>query len=254
MKLDYFKLIAERLSICESAVAKDGIRYRGSHTYENGYHYNNPGNEHQMWQNAKVPSVVISKDLNDTEPWDIRGETGLKNHVSTPTIGCRWYRNLMRYEYLIYSSIVFDFRPPFEVLRDIDLIKFFNSSASARINCKKVPGGGSCPDNVLKEHIDLYGDIVREQISDLDAKIITIAGCSGNVILDNIVRPVYTDLKKINDWIYYSSSKDVIVINGYNPNPRFRKDKDCYNELRGALEHFSTTPEYQRFRINHGLI
>ncbi|MDE7410143.1 MAG: hypothetical protein K2N09_09000 [Muribaculaceae bacterium] len=243
MNNQVFQKIADRLNLPSDAIGSDGIKFRGNGPTisETGYWSNESGDELIRWHLSRVRILELTKDLNDTEVWDIRTETGLKNHVSIPTIGCRWYHNLMRWEYLLNEFANGRTLPEFTKLDENTLINSFNSVSSARINCKKTAGCGSCPDNVLKEHIARYGDVILEQIQTFPKKpnIILIGGCSGNIILKKIVKELYSNLQIFaNGWIHYSEKERIIVINGYNPNPRYRKDKDVYGELRNNLLQF----------------
>ncbi len=238
------KKIAQRLNLPLDAIGIDGIKFRGNGPMisETGYWSRESGNELELWQLTKIRILELTKDINDSEVWDIRAETGLKNHTSNPTIGCRWYRNLMRWEFLLSEFANDRPLPEFEKLNEQELINNFNSINSARINCKKTVGGGSCKDTVLREHIRCYGDLICEQIKNTtpNPNIILIGGCSGNIILNEIVKKLYPNLIKFDKegWIYYSESERIVVINGYNPNPRYRKDKDIYEQLRNALIEF----------------
>lgn len=235
--------IAKRLNLTTDDIGIDGIKFRGTEPVfcETGYWHRESGDEINQWLMDDVRILELTKDLNDSEVWDIRAETGLKNHIPTPTIGCRWYHNLMRWEFLLYEYANNRPLPVFTQLNEDILIRSFNSVSSARINCKKTVGGGKCSDSVLRKHISIYGDLICKQILDFpkNPNIILIGGCSGNIILNNIVKKLYPNLHMFgNGWIHYSEIDRIMVINGYNPNPRYRKDKDVYDELRDELLHF----------------
>lgn len=230
------------MNLCTEEIGLDGVKFRGNGPIisETGYWSNETGDELIQWLRTYVRILELTKDLNDSEVWDIRAETGLKNHVSTPTVGCRWYRNLMRWEYLLYEFANGRLLHEFDQLDEETLIRSFNSISSARINCKKTAGCGTCPDSELRRHIRIYGDLVRKQIQELNPNVILIGGCSGNIILNKIVKELYPDLQRFDKegWIYYSESKRIIVINGYNPNPIGKIDKDVYDAMRNALLQF----------------
>ena len=242
--------ISKRINVCEDNIGLDGIKFRGkSPVYsETGFWHREPGDEIELWKNSNFKLLELTKDLNDDEVWDIRAETGLKNHINTPVIGNRWYRNLMTFEYLLFSMFVKGEIPAFDSLADDKLISSFNSVTSARINCKKTAGGGECPRSILNYHIKAYGDLIRRQICELKPTLIYIGGCDGNIILDKIVRPIYIDLHpaESSGWIYISETAQVVVINGFNPGMR-RSLEEVYVELSSALKSFATTTNYSNY-------
>lgn len=248
-----FYQIAQRLNLEVPLIGMDGIKYRGKGPYQlsNGYWSRESGNEKELWHKSDFRYVEITKDLNDDEVWDIRCESGLRPLVPDMQIGCLWYRNLMRWEFLIRNFFEAGLLPEFETLTETALIESFNSSPAARINCKKTVGKGSCPNVVLRSHIKIYGDLIQKQIKDLEGNIHLIGGCSENIILNSIAKRIWPNLQPVEStegWIYYSADDNVIVINGYNPNPRFKKALDCYNQLRTALINLSNTKEYYLFK------
>lgn len=243
-------IISRRINVCIDNIGLDGIKFRGKGPIysETGFWHREPGNEKELWDNSNFRLLELTKDLNDDEVWDIRAETGLKNHTATPTIGHRWYRNLMTFEYLLSAMFVDGKLPSFSSLTDEQLISSFNSSISARINCKKTAGGGECPRSVLNYHIKAYGDLIRQQIIELNPTLIYIGGCDGNLLLDKIVKDVYQDLLSVDPsgWIHVSESSHVVVINGYNPGMR-KNLQTVYNEMSEALRYFATTPSYRNY-------
>lgn len=248
--------ISKRINICEDNIGLDGIKFRGEGPIysETGFWRREPGNEINMWNHSNFRLLELTKDVNDDEVWDIRAETGLKNHVSTPVIGNRWYRNLMTFEYLLFNVFVAGEIPPFNSLADDELIRSFNSISSARINCKKTVGGGECPRSVLNYHINAYGDLVRQQISRLKPTLIYIGGCDGNIILNKIVEPLYIDLRpaESSGWIYISEMEQAVIINGFNPGVR-KNLETVYNEMSAALRYFAATNSYNNFIGDHAL-
>lgn len=248
--------IARRLCVSTDSVGLDGIIYRNGEGPRclYGFWENQSGCEQEMWHNSPFRPLVLTKDLNDEFLWDIRAETGLKPHCSEKVIGNRFYRNLMSWSYLIWAAIVNGELPKCDELIDAVLIDHFNSKPAARINCKKTIGTGKCPDSILREHINIYGDLVRMQIGNIFPNFIFIGGCSGNIILDRIVKPLYPDLICIDKglWVYYSKEKHTVVVNGVHPSYWIRPQKK-YDELREAMNAFIQTPYYNDFISFYGI-
>lgn len=248
--------ISKRIRMCEDNIGLDGIKFRGPGPLysESGFWYRESSNEKPIWEQSNFRLLEITKDLNDDEVWDIRTETGLQNHKVEPTIGHKWYRNLMTFEHLLIKMFLCGTIPEFLSLTDEELINSFNTSSTARINCKKTAGGGECPRRVLNYHIRAYGDILRQQVIDLNPNAIYIGGCDGNLILNKVVRPIYEDLQTVepSKWIYYSETKQTVIVNGYNPGMRRNLEK-VYNEMVNALRSFVHTEHYNNFITTHSL-
>ena len=60
-------------------IAPDGLLYRGAFSYEDGYWSRRPGDEEGRWERAERRVLILTKDLNDEEAWDVRCETGRRN-------------------------------------------------------------------------------------------------------------------------------------------------------------------------------
>ena len=72
-----------------------------------------PGNENNLWCNSCKRLMILTKDLNDDELWDIRQESGGRYHMSVNVIpqekelrykGVPFYRRLNRWVYGIYKE------------------------------------------------------------------------------------------------------------------------------------------------------
>lgn len=256
--MNFVEKISHRLNISPELIGLDGIKFRGKgpEISETGFWSRSSGTEESVWTNSRIRLLEITKDLNDEEVWDIRAETGLKNHNTTQQIGCRWYEQLMQWEFLILKFLNERIFPEYNTLNSQLLIGAFNSSVTARINCKKTAGKGKCPDKILNEHIALYGDIITDQINGLKPNVIYIGGCSKNIILNKIVKRAYPDLVQAESsgWIYYSYASKVIVINGYNPGIFNKKSEVIFNELKHALSLFKSEAAYKDFSTHNSSI
>ena len=181
-------------------IAYDGLLYRGAFAYDSGYWSRLPGNATAGWQHAPQRILILTKDLNDTEAWDIRAETGRQNHSGADhiLITAPFYKNLMRWVYgILHTSPGIPF-PAFDAINRQDLYQpFYDHAPIARVNCKKQPGGS-----------DLIKDFVRETL--------------------------LPDLRRINDWIYRSPSTRQTLINSYHPSYRGMTHRDLYTSLLTA--------------------
>ena len=121
---------------------------------------------------------------------------------------------------------------PWDKVNDVTFCdKVWNETAVARINLKKNDGGASIDTAVLASFAEKYKDLIVSQIKLHDANIIVCCGGSSyikNFVVDNI----YNDAEKLNNWIYYSQSKNVWIIDSYHMNPRSATtDEALYNDM-----------------------
>lgn len=76
--LDEWRRFAESKHDAEE-FSEDGLLWRGLIYYADGSWHRREGNEEELWLNAKRRLLILTKDLNDTEAWNIRQETGRQN-------------------------------------------------------------------------------------------------------------------------------------------------------------------------------
>lgn len=206
--------------------ALDGIMFRGEidqyFTNENE-RYSNPEKENELWENAPVRYLFLTKDQNagdeeEKEAWDVRSETGRSNTDSC-SIRSRFYRNLM---YILYGLInSTDTLCGYEDFTNEQAIQAYDSAPLARINVKKQAGGSSIDNNTLKKCIERDKEFLIEQISALDADVLICCGYSesiedtGNIILNFLIKNIY-NFTRINEWIYYDDKTKKVAINAWH--------------------------------------
>ncbi len=218
----------------EVKIAYDGLHNKGKFQYsEDGFWSREPsGDEEMKWKNSKLRLLFLTKDLNDDEAWDIRYETGRKNGTSTPQVTALFCKNMMRIAAGI-NSFANNSRLDYESVEEVPYT-IFDNMTTARINCKKQPGGGSISHKRLKTFMDVYADLLTRQIINLDANVIVCCGGS-SLIKDFVAAHCYTDLVKKNDWVYVSPSTGKIVIDSYHLSYHFITEEDFYNQMMTAL-------------------
>ena len=226
----------------EGEIANDGLHNKGRFQYsEDGFWSREPsGDEEWMWKASRMRLLFLTKDLNDDEAWDIRYETGRKNGTAYPQVTALFYKNMMRITTGLRIWVLYDKVEDYDGVENYSQSTFFNALATARINCKKQPGGGSISNERLKTYIDAYTDLLTKQIVNLDANVIVCCGGS-SMIKDFVAEHCYTDIVKKNDWIYVSSSTGKIVIDSYHLSYHFISEKDFYNQMMKALESSGVT-------------
>ena len=155
----------------ETKFADDGIMYRGKiEQIENGTErYSNKELENRIWNDAPLRILFLTKDQNAgsdeaCEAWDVRGETGNLSYT--------FFRNLM---YQLYGLV--HAKPEFLVdyndFTNAQAIELYNTFPIARINAKKEAGTSSIMNQTLRDYIERDKDLLKEQILNLDADIIS---------------------------------------------------------------------------------
>ena len=220
----------------------DGILYRGNVIYSNtGGWVHERGNEEELWEHSSKRILFITKDLNDDGAWDIRAETGRKNHSGKDNVlidtSSKFCKN---YLYQVYGlgNITAEHFVDYDSFSDKEAIQYFDKCTLSRINVKKQLGKGSIEDKVLVEYINKYSDFLKRQILLLDADI--IVSCGSKIF--NFIKEYCYNLEKINEWIYYDSSLNKVVINSWHPSYHFISHKDFYTEM---------VTNYYEFLQNH---
>lgn len=100
----------------------------------------------------------------------------------------------------------------------LDEVKeFFNTQPFALIECKKLPGDDNLGDDVLKQHLRDYGDLLKQEIDILNPNIII---CTNQHIYDFIIKKYTKDeLECIDGYnsIRFHPLTGTIVLCSYHP-------------------------------------
>ena len=240
----------------EADFAPDGMLYRGKIEFNDngvGYKPRTLGNAAQQWDNAPKRLLILTKDLNDNEGgWDIRYDTGRvydagKFKVRTSLL--RFYTNMTLWAYALLDAAegnpidVYDMTPSWDQLRE-----HYETAPIARVNCKKTVGTEKCPNSLLRDHLKTYGDLLLKQIEMYDADIILCCGGS-NLIKDFVKETYLPDLEVVidTDWIYYSKSRNKLVVNSYHPSYPGCTPEHMYESMMGDMGKFiNQCPEFTK--------
>lgn len=268
-----FKKWAKHLNQDETEFCPNGgLLFRGNfflnQPNDNGiYTWNREeGEEEKLWENTSRRIMILTKDLNDVELWDIRKESGGRNKVNTSIVldeeitysGIAFYRKLNRWIYGIYNSTC-TLPVPFNQVKDRKKMgQFYEQVPLVRINCKQEIGTSSILNTELNNAIQGNKDFLIEQINMYEPNIILCCGYreheskTGNVILNFIIENIYQDLELIPDteeWCYYSKKNNIIAINSYHPTATEDSDEGLYENL---VRNFSKALCYQNKIIKNG--
>ena len=237
--LDEWRRFAESKHDAEE-FSEDGLLWRELIYYADGSWHRREGNEEELWLNAKRRLLILTKDLNDTEAWNIRQETGRQNTaVFSYQYGAPFIKNLRMWTYGLLHTTSEEV-PDFKTVRNMELSgPFFETAPIAHVNCKKQCGGSSITNRLLSLYLNDYADFLKKQIALYDANIILCCGCVNgkNLILDFVRSQYLTDLQVVpdtGDWIYYSPATEKWVINSYHPSARIGYE-ECYVGMMNAF-------------------
>ena len=224
-----------------------GLLFRGDFglndiNEENRYTWNrSEGNEEELWCKSPKRLMILTKDLNDPNGWDIREESGGRCQLKEKDediqyLGIGFYRKLNRWVYGILKEKNGSY-PPFEDVTNYEEMgHFYESAPLVRINCKIETGGPTVENQVLIDSMNRHKDFLIEQIKLYHANIIFCGGFQSgyNAIFDFIKNNIFKDLRAVPDtdgWIYYSQEHNIVVIESYHPSIRYYADEFLYEEL-----------------------
>ncbi len=217
-------------------LAVDGLLFRGKPQYYDGSWHREKDEEEAQWAKARRSLLILTKDLNDEEAWDIRHETGRYNTVVfNYDRAMPFYKNLRMWSYGLLNATA-DGYPDYSIASNQQIVgPHYESAPIARVNCKKQVGGGSISNATLKSYLETYAQFLVEQIGIYKASIILCCGNSGeqNLILDFVKSQCLPDLEYVPDsdgWVYYSPSTKTIVIDSFHPSARIGYE-ETYNQM-----------------------
>jgi len=230
-------------------ITKDGLLYRGDMWFDGFNQVSKPGDEEQQWTDAGLRMLVLTKELNEDDGWDIRGESG---RVPSPRLTCRtaqrFFPNL---ELWVYGLMNIPDRKVMTFSRadnQTRLQGFYENAPIVRINCKKQPDIKSASNMVMQKYLRDYSDLLAEQITLYDSDIILCIGGQG-VMVKFLAEYVYKDLEQFNEHIWFSPSSGVVVVKQYHPNYNVYSRKDMYTSLMNDYQAFlKANPAFPRQR------
>lgn len=230
-------------------ITKDGLLNRGELRFDGLNQVHRPGDEEQLWEDAGMRLLVLTKELDDEDCWDVRAETG---RVPTPHMtnrtAQRFYPNLELWVYGLLTIPERKVMPFSRADNPTRLQGFYENAPIARVNCKKQPDTKAASNAVLQKYMDNYADLLREQINLYGADIILCLGGQG-IMVDFLRKHVYSDLEPFNAHCYYSQEANVLVAKHYHPNYNVYSRKEMYTALMRDYQAFlKATPDIPSLR------
>ena len=222
-------------------ITRDGLLYRGEMWFDGFNQVCRRANEEQLWDDAGMRMLVLTKELNEDDGWDIRGESG---RVPSPRLTCRtaqrFFPNLELWVYGLMNIPERKTIPFSRADNPTRLQGFYENAPIARVNCKKQPDIRTASNTVLQKYMENYADLLAEQIALYNADIILCLGGQG--IMVNFIRQhIYNDLEEVNPHCHFSPSAGVLVVRQYHPNYNVYSRSDMYTSMIKDYQAFLKT-------------
>lgn len=226
-------------------ITKDGLLYRGDVWWDGFCQVHKPANEEQLWNDAGMRLMVLTKELYEEDCWDIRTETG---RVPSPRLtvrtAMRFFPNLELWAYGLLTIPERKVIPFVKADNPTRLQGFYENAPIARVTCKKQQDGKAASNAVLQKYMDNYADLLKEQITMYNADIILCLGGQG-IMVNFLQKNVYTDLEEVNPHCWYSPKANVLVVKQFHPNYNVYSRKEMYSLMINDYQAFlKATPQF----------
>ena len=216
-------------------IESDGVAYKGSIKTFSGddgqvYHERMAGNEEKIWNESPRRILFIAKELNDpNNPYDSRVVVRYDEQNGIYSTD-KFIKNMLFINHGLQKMNGENYEALDREISMDELMKVWDESAVAKINVKKQPGGSTANMYEISEAIVLFEDLLKAQLSLLDANIIVCCDGSG-ILIDRIKNLLYSDAIQINDYVWYSPHSGVCLINSYHLKPRNKTYEEVYERV-----------------------
>ena len=237
-------------SIDKDKLVPDGLHYLGKLSYEeNGCWKRVSGDEEERWKDIcdqQRGLVVLAKDLNDDEVWDIRMDHGRKNgNRNAEPSSDAFHENLRRWIYGLMTMSNRGKMPEYPTTEEAQ--KHFEEEPWVRMNLKKELGKNSLADDVLDAHIAASKKYLLKQLELYKGASIYIDCAKGEGI--ELLKQIYPDITLFRSGekprISYSGKHRFIIIDSHHPSAweydnmvQRISEEDYYNNMRKAVQAF----------------
>lgn len=230
-------------------INKDGLLYRGEVWWDGLSQLHRPADEEQLWNDAGMRIMVLTKELDEEDCWDIRAESG---RVPSPRLtnrtAQRFFPNL---ELWVYGLMNIPDRKVISFSKadfPTRLQGFYENAPIVRVNCKKQPDTKAASNAVLQKYMENYADLLKEQITMYNTDIILCIGGQG-IMVNFIQKHIWPDLEQFNSHCYYSPNDNVLVVKQFHPNYNVYSRSEMYTSMIRDYQAFLTaTPQFPRQR------
>ena len=198
------------------------------------YNWNSePGNEEELWANAKRKIVFLMKDPNSNPGEDYRRWGWRAITAKFFKVIFNWLQGL--------SEITPTYTPLLEERSYLDpanqvVLKY----PLAIVNVKKISGNSSVHNNTVYDYAERDAAFLRKQVRDiLQPNIVVCGGGSGSIldIAKKYIYPEFEDrLEKVNNWYYYLSEPELLLINSWHPSARISDAEKIDDMMRNVAD------------------
>lgn len=197
-----------------------------------------PEAEAKKWKKAKRRVLFLMKDTNgnpndDIREWPIGYET---NPDGSPKSLHRFYVVLLKWLWAL-NEVTAEHLPVFNKTKE-EYIEATWQYPMAQVNVKKLSGGAQLSNDELRKYLvdgNNHG-LLSKQFQILKPNIIVCGGGSG-LLCEFVIDSIYQDFffEKINDWCYYCTAIDLLVIDSYHPSSRI-SDEEKFDNMIAAVQ------------------
>ena len=197
-----------------------------------------PEAEAKKWKKAKRRVLFLMKDTNgnpndDIREWPIGYET---NPDGSPKSLHRFYVVLLKWLWAL-NEVTAEHLPVFNKTKE-EYIEDTWQYPMAQVNDKKLSGGAQLSNDELRKYLvdgNNHG-LLSKQFQILKPNIIVCGGGSG-LLCEFVIDSIYQDFffEKINDWCYYCTAIDLLVIDSYHPSSRI-SDEEKFDNMIAAVQ------------------
>ena len=212
----------------------------------------NPKAEVKKWEKAKRRVLFLMKDTNsnpneDIREWHIGYET---NQDGTPKPLHRFYVVLLKWLWAL-NEVTAEHQPVFNKTKE-EYIEATWQYPMAQVNVKKLSGGAQLSNEELREYLEDSNNfgLLLKQFQILKPNIIVCGGWSG-LLCEFVIDRIYQNFffEKINDWCYYCTAIDLLVIDSYHPSSRI-SDIEKFDNMIAAVQQVYKYKAYKESLCN----
>ena len=212
-------------------------KYKGRGNYCPDGLINDKNEAHYLNSKYRIAYILKESYQNEGDDGDCRG--------FDDSISATFNRNKAK-DLLLVSKIFDGHKPTLEELNNYEALRSFNGSFPyCWINLKKLAGGSRTSGTEVFDHFMADKDIIRWQIDISKANILI---CGGKIatnkgeqwIANLLIDELYPNdaFTMVNEWVYYSPSKEMYIINNFHPS--YAQGKVKYSLKMNEIAIFST--------------
>ena len=170
-----------------------------------------------LWTNSERRVLFLLKEPNRNEREDYKDWDWSEGSGTFGNVLAYWLEGLMR--------TTKQYCPSYDNISSRKDI--FKKYPLAIVNSKKVAGGSSANWNTIWKYAERDKSFLRTQIREIIKPNIIVCGGSNDneiifrkvlsIALECIFPDIKDGFKKINNWCYYNTEKDIVLIDSYHP-------------------------------------